>query len=79
MDVRLPTRVPLAVDGDCAGFPWQLSRFYTGSSEFPWQFGKTLRDSSEAVVVLADMDFPEMCACRAVTAYISSAQWIGWG
>ena len=45
---------------------------------FNFQFGKTLRASSEAVVVLADRDCPHKCACRAVTAYISAAQRIGW-
>ena len=43
-----------------------------------FQFGKTLRASSEAVVVLADRDFPVIRALRAVTAYISAAQRIGW-
>jgi len=45
---------------------------------FNFQFGKTLRASSEAVVVLADRDCPAICAFRAVKAYISAAQRIGW-
>ena len=45
---------------------------------FNFQFGKTLRASSEAIVVLADRVFPETRASRAVTAYISAAQRIGW-
>ena len=40
--------------------------------------GKTLRPSSEAVVVLADRVCPETCASRAFMAYIPAAQWIGW-
>ena len=45
---------------------------------FNFQFGKTLRASSEAVVVPADRDCPTVCAFRAVTAYISAAQRMGW-
>ena len=45
---------------------------------FNFQFGKTLRASNEAVVVLADRGFPAICAFRAVTAYISAAQRMGW-
>ena len=45
---------------------------------FNFQLGKTLRASSEAVVVLADRDCPAICAFRVVTAYISAAQRIGW-
>ena len=45
---------------------------------FNLQFGKTLRASSEAVVVLADRDCSAVCAFRAVTAYISAAQRMGW-
>ena len=45
---------------------------------FNFQLGKTLRASSEAVVVLADRDCPAVCAFRAVTAYISAAQRMGW-
>ena len=47
---------------------------------FNFQFGKTLRASinSEAVVVLVNRDGPAICASRAVTAYISAAQRIGW-
>ena len=39
---------------------------------FSFQFDKTLRASSEAVLVLADWDCPAVCAFRAVTAYISA-------
>ncbi|CAN0059809.1 unnamed protein product, partial [Laminaria digitata] len=45
---------------------------------FNFQFGKTLRKSSEAVVVLADKECPQICAFRGVTEYISAAQSIGW-
>ena len=45
---------------------------------FNFQVGKTLRASIEAVVVLADRVCSETCASRAVTAYISAAQRIGW-
>ena len=45
---------------------------------FNFQFGKTLRSSSETVVVLVDRDCPVICAFRAVTACISAAQRIGW-
>ena len=45
---------------------------------FTFQFGRTLRASSEAIVVLADRVCPETCASRTVTAYISAAQRIGW-
>ena len=45
---------------------------------FNFQFGKTLRVSSDAVVVLADWDCPAIWAIRAVITYISAAQWIGW-
>ena len=44
---------------------------------FTFQLDKTLRASSETVVVL-DRDCEETCACRAVTAYISAAPRIGW-
>lgn len=43
-----------------------------------FQFGKTLRDSKEAVVVLADPQNPGTCAFRAITAYITAAQGVGW-
>ena len=39
-----------------------------------FQFGKTLRDSKEAVLMLADPDNPDTCAFRAITTYIA-----GWG
>ena len=45
---------------------------------FNFQFDKTLRASSEAVVVLAARDCPAVCAFRAVTAYISAAKRMGW-
>ena len=45
---------------------------------FNFQFGKTLRKSTEAVVVLAEKECPQVCAFRAVTEYISAAQSIGW-
>ena len=45
---------------------------------FNFQFRKTLGDSSEAVVVLADRDCPAVCPFRAVTACISTAQRMGW-
>ena len=45
---------------------------------FNFQFGKTLRKSSEAVVVLADKECPQICAFRGVTEYISAAHSIGW-
>ena len=45
---------------------------------FNFQFGKMLRASSEAVVVLADRDCPAVCAFRAVMAYISAAQRMVW-
>lgn len=44
---------------------------------FNFLFGKTLRASSEAVVVLA-ADDADVCAVRAVTEYINAAQDIGW-
>ena len=44
---------------------------------FNFQFGKTLRASNEAVVVLADRDCSAVCAFRAVTAYISAAERMG--
>eukprot|EP00903_Cladosiphon_okamuranus_P006868 g6689.t1 len=44
-----------------------------------FQFGKTLRDSKGAVVVLADPEHPDICAFRAVTTYTSAAQRVGWG
>lgn len=43
-----------------------------------FQFGKTLRDSKEAVLVLADSDNPGTCAFRAITTYIAAAQGVGW-
>ena len=45
---------------------------------FNFQFGKTLRASSEAVVVLVDRDCPAICTFRAVTTYILAAQRTGW-
>ena len=45
---------------------------------FNFEFGKSLRASSEAVVVLPDRDCPAICAFRAVMAYISASQRIGW-
>ena len=45
---------------------------------FNFQFGKTLRASSESVVVLAYQDCPAICAFRAVTDYIAAVQLIGW-
>ena len=45
---------------------------------FNFLFGKTLRRSTEAVVVLADKECPQVCAFRAVTEYISAAKSIGW-
>ena len=45
---------------------------------FNFQFGKTRRASSEAMVVLADRDCPAVCTFRAMTAYISAAQRMGW-
>ena len=44
---------------------------------FNFRSGKTLRASSDAVVVLEDKDFPETCVCRAVTAHVFAAQRIG--
>ena len=45
---------------------------------FNFQFGQTLRASGKAVVVLADRDCPVIRPFRAVTAYISVAQQMGW-
>ena len=45
---------------------------------FNFQFGKTLRSSSEAMVVLADRDCPGIRVFRAVTACISASQRIEW-
>ena len=45
---------------------------------FNFHFGKTLRKSVEAVVVLADAENPQTCAFRGVTEYISAALAIGW-
>lgn len=47
---------------------------------FNISFGKTLRASSEAVVVLAasSQDIQDTCAARAIGEYISAAQGIGW-
>ena len=45
---------------------------------FNFLFGKTLRKSVEAVVVLADVKNPQTCAFRGVTEYISAALAIGW-
>lgn len=45
---------------------------------FNFQFGKTLRASTEAVVVLTDKECPSICAYRGVTEYISAAQGLGW-
>ena len=42
-----------------------------GGLIFNVQFRKTVRASSEAVVVLVDRDCPAVCAFRAVTAYIA--------
>ena len=44
---------------------------------FNFLFGKTLRASSEAVVVLA-FDDRDICAVRGVAEYIQAAQDIGW-
>ena len=44
---------------------------------FNFYFGKTLRKSVEAVVVLADAECLETCAFRGVTEYISAALRIG--
>ena len=43
-----------------------------------FHFGKILRKSVEAVVVLADAENPQTCAFRGVTEYISAALAIGW-
>ena len=45
---------------------------------FNFLFGKTLRRSTEAVVVLADKECSQVCAFRAVTEYASAAKSIGW-
>ena len=45
---------------------------------FNFQFGKTLRRSAEAVVVLVDKESPQPCAFRGVTEYISAVCSIGW-
>ena len=45
---------------------------------FTFQLGKTLRKSSEAVVVLADNKCPQIWAFRRVTKYISAAFSVGW-
>ena len=45
---------------------------------FNFQFGKTLRKSREAVVVLADNECPQICAFRGVTEHISAAYSVGW-
>ena len=45
---------------------------------FNFQFGKTLRDSVDAVVVRPDVACPSICAVSNVTAYISAAERIGW-
>ena len=45
---------------------------------FNFHFGKTLRKSVEAVVVLADAEIVQTCAFRGVTEYISAALMISW-
>ena len=45
---------------------------------FNFLFGKTLRKSVEAVMVLANVENPQTCALRGVTEYISAALSIGW-
>ena len=45
---------------------------------FNFLFGKTLRKSVEAVVVLADAEYPQTCAFQGATEYISAALAIGW-
>ena len=45
---------------------------------FNFQFGKTLRRSAEAVVLLADKESPQTCAFRGVMEYIPAAQSIRW-
>lgn len=45
---------------------------------FNFHFGKTLRESAEAVVVRPDSQCPAVCALRGVTAYISAAERLGW-
>ena len=45
---------------------------------FNFYFGKTVRKSAEAVVVLANTQNPQVCAFRGVTQYIAAALAIGW-
>ena len=45
---------------------------------FGFQFGKTLRDSQDSVLVSPDKACPDVCPVRAVLAYISAAEGIGW-
>ena len=45
---------------------------------FNFLFGKTLRKSVEAVVVLAGADHPQTCAFRGVTEYVCAALAISW-
>ena len=43
-----------------------------------FQFGKTLRRSAGAAVVLTNRECPQVCVFRGVTGYFSAAQSIGW-
>ena len=72
-----------------ASIPWghdlsftlrsQIMRLSEGQGLiFNFHFGKTLRDSTEAVVVSPDVACPSFCAFNCVTAYISAAEGIGW-
>ncbi|CAN0042059.1 unnamed protein product, partial [Pylaiella littoralis] len=45
---------------------------------FNFHFGKTLRTSTDSVVVWADADNHQTCAVRAVNAYITAATRTGW-
>lgn len=42
-----------------------------------FQLSKTFRASPEAVVTAADQDGLEVCALRAITAYLSVVKYIG--
>ncbi|CAN0412780.1 unnamed protein product [Hapterophycus canaliculatus] len=43
-----------------------------------FHFGECVRQSYDAVVVLADAEYPQICAFLAITEYISAARTIGW-
>lgn len=45
---------------------------------FNFHFGKTLRDSTDAVLVSPDVACPSICAVASVLTYIDAAEGIGW-